>query len=60
MEKRIAIAREMELIIHHEQPYTFLFCNDALWAMDSALQNIRLFPNNIYPLSFYCAPEEIK
>ncbi|MBR7130555.1 MAG: hypothetical protein IKC82_01010 [Lentisphaeria bacterium] len=60
MEKRIAIAREMELIIHHEQPYTFLFCNDALWAMDSALQNIRLFPNNIHPLSFYCAPEEIK
>lgn len=57
MEKRIALNHKIEKLIHEQQPYTFLFCFDALAAASKELKNIRLFPNHIYPISFYFAPE---
>ncbi|MBO7328019.1 MAG: peptide-binding protein [Lentisphaeria bacterium] len=54
MDKRIAINHRIEKLIHEEQPYTFLFCFDALVALSNRFRNIRIFPNSIYPISFYC------
>lgn len=54
MDKRIAISREIEKIIHDEQPYTFLFCNDALVALDRKFGNVRVFPNSLHSISFFC------
>jgi peptide/nickel transport system substrate-binding protein len=56
MDKRIKISHEIEKLIHDEQPYTFLFCFDALVAVSSEFQNVRIFPNSIHPISFYVDP----
>lgn len=53
LDKRITICREIEKIIHNEQPYTFMFYSDALLALDSNILNVRLFPHGVQPLSFY-------
>ena len=53
MDKRVAISRKIERIIHEEQPYTFLFCNDALLALDSKFGNVRIFPNELHSISFF-------
>ena len=53
---RIKICREIEKIIHDEQPYTFMFYPDALLAADSGYRNIRLFPYGVKPVSFYYEP----
>ena len=53
MDKRIAMFHRLEKIIHEEQPYTFLFCSDALLAYQSDIANIRVFATGIESLSFY-------
>lgn len=53
MEKRIRISRRIEKIIHEDQPYTFLFCSDALIAINAGYENVRIFPNALHSLSFY-------
>jgi len=49
---------QLERIIHEDQPYTFLFCSDALLAYHSNIDNIRVFATGIESLSFYINPGE--
>lgn len=58
MKKRIAMFHQLERIIHEDQPYTFLFCSDALLAYHSNIDNIRVFATGIESLSFYINPGE--
>ncbi len=51
--KRIALCREIEKIIHDEQPYTFMFYTDALLAADGRFGNVRIFPHGVQPMSFF-------
>ncbi len=51
--KRIKICREIEKIIHDEQPYTFMFYTDAMLALDSGYRNVRIFPHGVRPVSFF-------
>jgi peptide/nickel transport system substrate-binding protein len=53
LNKRIELCRKIEKIIHDEQPYTFMFYSDALLAHSGDIQNVRLFPHGVQPLSFY-------
>ncbi|MBQ4328151.1 MAG: peptide-binding protein [Lentisphaeria bacterium] len=58
MDKRIKMNHRIEKLIHEEQPYTFLFCFDSLVAVSSQFKNIKLYPNRIYPISFYWQEDE--
>ena len=60
LKKRIALCREIERIIHAEQPYTFMFCPDVLLAVASKYRNVRVFPHGVRPVSFYCQPEAVR
>lgn len=60
MKKRIEISRQIEKIIHLDQPYTFLFCSDALVAIDADFENVRIFPNTLHSLSFYLKDGGVK
>ncbi len=60
MEKRIAIARRIEQIIHNEQPYTFMFYPDALVVVSGDYENVKVFPQGIEPVSFYMSKEALK
>ena len=53
LDRRIALCREIERIIHEEQPYTFMFYPDALLALSDEYRNVRMFPDGVKPLSFY-------
>ena len=60
MDKRIKTGRQIEKIIHDEQPYTFMFYPDNLLAISADYENVRIFPNGVYPLSFYMNKEAVK
>ncbi len=51
--RRIKLCREIEKIIHDEQPYTFMFYTDSLLALDARYRNVRIFPHGVRPLSFF-------
>jgi len=46
-EKRIQLYRRFHRIMHDQQPYTFLFMNESLVAVDRRFENV-----NVYPLGF--------
>jgi peptide/nickel transport system substrate-binding protein len=60
MDKRIALARKIEKIIHEEQPYTFMFYSDALVVVSGDYENVKVFPQGLEPLSFYMKKEALK
>ena len=60
MAKRLRLYREMEKIIHEEQPYTFMFYPDSLLVVSTEYDNVRVFPDGVYPLSFRMKPEAMK
>lgn len=60
LDKRIALTRKIEHILHREQPYTFMFYPDALLAISAEYKNVRVFPMGVEPLSFYRQKEFVK
>lgn len=46
-EKRVQLYRRFHRIMFEEQPYTFLFVNESLVAVDRRFENV-----NVYPLGF--------
>jgi len=53
LKKRIEICREIEKILHADQPYSFMFCSDALIGISSEYRNVRIFPGGLQPLIFW-------
>ena len=53
LKKRIEICREIEKILHADQPYSFMFCSDALVGISSEYRNVRLFSDGLQPLIFW-------
>lgn len=47
MEKRIELSRQLERLLHEEQPYTFLFSPYALVALAERYRNVRVFSYGI-------------
>ena len=43
-DKRIEMYHRFHAILHEEQPYTFLFCRQALVAVDKRFQNVNVYP----------------
>ena len=43
--QRIALYRELQQILHQEQPYTFLFLQKSVLAVDRRFHNVVLYPN---------------
>jgi peptide/nickel transport system substrate-binding protein len=43
-QKRIELYREFQQILNDEQPYTFLFIQKAILAVDKRFQNVTLYP----------------
>jgi peptide/nickel transport system substrate-binding protein len=41
--KRVELYHRMNIIIHEEQPYTFLFCNKATVAIDKRFRNVKAY-----------------
>ena len=52
MERRIAIARRIEKVIHEDQPYTFLYAPYSLTAVSARFGNVRIFPGGPEPLIY--------
>jgi peptide/nickel transport system substrate-binding protein len=52
-QKRIEIYREFQQILNTEQPYTFLFIQKAILAVDKRFQNITLYPGGPRALEWW-------
>jgi len=52
-QKRIELYREFQQILHAEQPYTFLFIQKSILAVDRRFQNITLYPGGPRPLEWW-------
>ena len=52
-EKRVELYREFQHIINEEQPYTFLFIQKAVLAVDKRFQQVRLYPAGPRPLEWW-------
>jgi peptide/nickel transport system substrate-binding protein len=46
-EKRVKLFRRFHRIMHDEQPYTFLFVNESLVAVDRRFENVNIYPLGI-------------
>jgi peptide/nickel transport system substrate-binding protein len=46
-QKRIEINREFQQILNQEQPYTFLFIQKAIVALDKRFQNVIIYPGGL-------------
>lgn len=44
-QQRITLYREFQQILHQEQPYTFLFLQKSVLAVDRRFHNVTLYPN---------------
>lgn len=53
LQKRIELCHEFHALLYELQPYTFLFCQDSLVAVNNRYQNVRLFD------AFPIIPEDI-
>lgn len=51
--KRVALYREFQQILHAEQPYTFLFIQKSVRAIDRRFQNIKVYPQGLRPLEWW-------
>src|SRR5882724_2482845 len=52
-QKRVELYREFQQILHQEQPYTFLFIQKAILAVDRRFQNVKLYPQRPRPLEWW-------
>ena len=52
-QKRIELYREFQQILHQEQPYTFLFIQKSILAVDRRFQNITLYPGGPRALEWW-------
>ena len=46
-EERVKLFRRFHRIMHDEQPYTFLFVNESLVAVDRRFENVNIYPLGI-------------
>jgi len=53
LQKRIELCHKFHALLYELQPYTFLFCQDSLVAVNNRYQNVRLFD------AFPIIPEDI-
>lgn len=52
-QKRIELYREFQQILNQEQPYTFLFIQKSILAVERRFQNIKLYPGGARPLEWW-------
>ena len=52
-EKRIELYREFQHILNQEQPYTFLFIQKSLLAVDRRFQDVKLYPQRPRPIEWW-------
>jgi len=53
VQKRIELYREFQHILNQEQPYTFLFIQKAILAVERRFQNVNLYPGGPRPLEWW-------
>jgi peptide/nickel transport system substrate-binding protein len=58
-QKRIELYREFQRILNDEQPYTFLFIQKSVLAVDKRFQQVRLYPAGPRPLEWW-VPEALQ
>ena len=58
-EKRIELYREFQQILSDEQPYTFLFVNKSVVAVQRRIRGIEVFPGGIRPIDWW-VPESAR
>lgn len=56
--KRIELYHRFHEIVHQEQPYTFLFCRDALYALDKRFANVAVYPIALDPAEWWVPQAE--
>ena len=59
-EKRRKMYYRVQEIIHEEQPYTFLFTDEALTAVSRRFQNVEVYPMGLSPLYWWVPKDEQK
>lgn len=52
-QQRITLYREFQQILNQEQPYTFLFIQKSILAVDRRMQNVVLYPAGPRPLEWW-------
>ena len=52
-QKRIEIYREFQQILNAEQPYTFLFIQKAIVALDKRFHDVTIYPGGLRPLEWW-------
>ena len=52
-QRRIELYREFQQILSEEQPYTFLFVNKSVAAVQRRLRGIEVFPSGIRPIDWW-------
>jgi peptide/nickel transport system substrate-binding protein len=52
-QKRVELYREFQQILNEEQPYTFLFIQKTVLAVDKRFQNVTLYPAGPRPLEWW-------
>jgi peptide/nickel transport system substrate-binding protein len=52
-QKRIEIYREFQQILNAEQPYTFLFIQKAIVALDKRFHNVTIYPGGLRPIEWW-------
>lgn len=52
-EKRRTMYRRLHTILHEEQPYTFMFCPQALVVVDRRFENVKVYPLGLDPKEWY-------
>ena len=52
-EKRIELYRKFALIVHEEQPYTFLFCGKSTVAVHKRFHGVEVYPLGLDPLEWF-------
>jgi peptide/nickel transport system substrate-binding protein len=57
--KRIELYREFQQILSDEQPYTFLFVNKSVVAVQRRIRGIEVFPGGIRPIDWW-VPESAR
>ncbi|HEX2230425.1 MAG TPA: peptide-binding protein, partial [Candidatus Binatia bacterium] len=52
-QKRIALYREFQQILSDEQPYTFLFVNKSVAAVQRRIRGVEVFPGGIRAIDWW-------
>jgi peptide/nickel transport system substrate-binding protein len=58
-QKRIELYREFQQILSDEQPYTFLFVNKSVSAVQRRIHGVEVFPGGIRPIDWW-VPEALQ